>query len=81
MANYYTSTHPESRFLHTLTVQRAAPEGRLILRDRELLHDGGEAQAAVVRRTIADDDDLLAVLDETFGLRFPAGTRFRYEPF
>ena len=82
MASYYTSTHPESRFLHTLTVQRAAPEGRLILRDRELFDDrGGAAGLVVTSRTIADDDELLAVLDETFGLRFPAGTRFRYEPF
>jgi hypothetical protein len=27
---------------------------------------------------LADDDELLAVLAETFGLRFPAGTRFSY---
>lgn len=80
MANYYTSTHPESRFLRTLTVQRATPEGRHILRDRELLLDRGREGAAVTSRTIADDDELLAVLAEVFGLRFPAGTQFRYEP-
>ena len=76
MANYYTSTHPESRFLHTLTVQLAAPEGRRILRDRELLLDRG---TLVTSRPIADDDELLAVLAETFGLRFPPGTRFHYD--
>ncbi len=81
MANYYTSTHPDSRFLRTLTVQRATPEGRHILRDRELLLDRGAHEPAVTSRTIADDDELLAVLAETFGLWFPTGTRFRYEPF
>jgi N-hydroxyarylamine O-acetyltransferase len=79
MASYYTSTHPESRFLHTLTVQLAAPEGRRILRDRDLLLDRGVGSSGT-SRTIADDDELLAVLAEVFGLRFPAGTRFPYEP-
>jgi N-hydroxyarylamine O-acetyltransferase len=79
MASYYTSTHPDSRFLRTLTAQRAGPEGRHILRDRELLLDRG-ADEAVTSRTIADDEELLVILAETFGLRFPAGTRFRYEP-
>jgi N-hydroxyarylamine O-acetyltransferase len=32
VANYYTSTHPESIFRRTLTIQRATPEERLILR-------------------------------------------------
>jgi N-hydroxyarylamine O-acetyltransferase len=79
MANYYTSTHPDSRFLRTLTVQRATPEGRHILRGRELLLDRG-ADEAMTSRTIGDDEELLAVLAETFGLKLPAGTRFRYEP-
>jgi N-hydroxyarylamine O-acetyltransferase len=77
MANYYTSTHPESRFVRTLTVQRAAPEGRHILRGQELRRDRG---TTVTSRTIADDE-LLALLAETFGLHFPVGTRFRHEPF
>ena len=32
IANYYTSTHPASVFRRTLTIQRATPEERLILR-------------------------------------------------
>jgi len=74
VVSYYTSTHPDSPFVRTLTAQRASPEERRILRGRELFLDRG---TTVKSRTIADDDDLLAVLKEKFGLRFPAGTRFR----
>jgi N-hydroxyarylamine O-acetyltransferase len=74
-ANHYTATHPDSRFVRTLTAQLPTPEVRHMLRNRELVVDRG---ATVTRRVLADDDELLAVLAETFGLRFPAGTRFRY---
>ena len=74
-ANHYTSTHPESRFVRTLTVQLPTPDVRSMLRNQELVLDRG---GTVTRRVLADDDELLAVLAETFGLRFPAGTRFSY---
>ena len=74
-ANHYMSTHPDSRFVRTLTVQLPTPEARHMLRNRELILDRG---ATVTRRLLADDDELLAVLAEVFGLRFPAGTRFGY---
>jgi len=74
-ANHYTSTHPESRFVRTLTVQLPTPDVRTMLRNQELVLDRG---GTVTRRVLADDDELLAVLAETFGLRFPAGTRFSY---
>jgi N-hydroxyarylamine O-acetyltransferase len=74
-ANLYTSTHPDSRFVRTLTVQLPTPEVRYMLRNRELVLDRG---GTLTRRVLADDDELLAVLAETFGLRFPAGTRFGY---
>jgi N-hydroxyarylamine O-acetyltransferase len=74
-ANHYTATHPESRFVRTLTVQLPTPEVRYLLRNRELVLDRG---GTVTRRVLADDDELLTVLAETFGLRFPAGTRFGY---
>jgi N-hydroxyarylamine O-acetyltransferase len=74
-ANHYTATHPDSRFVRTLTAQLPTPEVRHMLRNRELVVDRG---ATVTRRVLADDDELLAVLAETFGLRFPAGTRFGY---
>lgn len=74
-ANHYTATHPESRFVRTLTVQLPTPDVRYMLRNLELVLDRGNT---VTSRVLADDDELLAVLAETFGLRFPAGTRFGY---
>jgi N-hydroxyarylamine O-acetyltransferase len=74
-ANHYTATHPDSRFVRTLTAQLPTPDVRYMLCNRELVLDRG---GTVTRRVLADDDELLAVLAETFGLRFPAGTRFSY---
>jgi N-hydroxyarylamine O-acetyltransferase len=76
MANYYVSTHPESRFVQTLAVQRASPEVRYALRNREFIIDRGAA--GLTTRTIADDDEILRLLAEQFGLVFRAGTRFRF---
>jgi len=73
VANHYTSTHPMSRFTQMLTAQTLAPDVRRILRDREYTEDRG---AASTTRVIRDDDELLAVLAQSFGLEFPAGTRF-----
>ena len=75
MASYYTSTHPDSRFVQTLTVQLPAPGLRRTLRNRELTIDTGEK---VTSRILAGDEELLEVLAGTFGLRFPPGTRFRF---
>src|SRR5262249_10301522 len=73
VANYYVSTHPDSRFTKTLTVQRSGLEARHVLRDRDFLVDrGGQGSG----RTIKDDAELLRVLQDVFGLYFPAGTRF-----
>ena len=76
MANFYVSTHPESRFVQTLTAQLLTPEAKYLLRNRELTVDDGTRSTS---RMLEDDDELLAVLAETFGLPFPAGTRFNYK--
>src|SRR5262249_53492637 len=75
MASHYTSTHPQSRFIHTLIAQHLTPQARYLLRNRELTVDRGTGMET---RTLAADDELLDVLGGTFGLRFPAGTRFNY---
>ena len=72
IANYYTSTHPESRFRKTLTVQLPTPDGRTALRNRDLIVDTG---AATTTRVMADDEEIRRVLGTTFGLAAPADLR------
>jgi N-hydroxyarylamine O-acetyltransferase len=73
LGNWYTSAHPGSHFKSRLTVARALPDGRISILNRELtIRRGGIAET----QTIASPAALLAVLDEHFGLRFPAGTEF-----
>jgi N-hydroxyarylamine O-acetyltransferase len=75
VANWYTSTHPASHFKTRLWVARALPEGgRLTLLNRELSERGRDGHAE--HHQIATPDELLAVLDQRFGLAFPPGTRF-----
>ena len=73
VANHFTSTYPTSPFRAIPIAQRASPEARYTLRDRELTTDTGDR---VGTRTIADEE-LLDVLRETFGIDLPAGTNFR----
>jgi len=76
IANHFTSTHPGSRFVQALTAQRLSTDVRRILRNRDYSEDRG---VGATTRTLADDDELLAVLATEFGLVFPAGTRFAYD--
>lgn len=78
VANHYTSTHPESRFVTTLTAQLPTPAGRHVLRNRTYsVVRGGTTEV----REVQDPEDLLGLLREVFGLEFPAGTRFRNPEF
>jgi len=74
-ANWYTSTHPNSRFVQTLTAQRLGADARFTLRNRELITDRGET---VSSRTLQDEAEVIAVLAECFGLEFAPGTTFRF---
>jgi N-hydroxyarylamine O-acetyltransferase len=75
LANWYTSTHPNSHFRNRLVVARAAPEGgRVTLLNRELTVRRGDGE--VQKRTIDTPEELLAVLADEFGLVFEEGTRF-----
>ena len=78
VANHYTSTHPESGFVRSLTAQRVTPELRHLLRNRtyDPLRPGTR-----VRREIADPEELLRVLADSFGLSFPPGTMFNRPSF
>ncbi|HJV91661.1 MAG TPA: arylamine N-acetyltransferase [Holophagaceae bacterium] len=72
LANWYTSTHPRSRFVLALTAQRTTPEVRFILRNLRLEEDrpGGWVVRDLAR------EDVTAVLHEVFGLQIPADARF-----
>jgi N-hydroxyarylamine O-acetyltransferase len=75
VANWYTSTHPDSHFKHRFLVARALPEGRrttILNREFSVRERDGKAD----ERPIATPDELLALLDEKFELTFPAGTQF-----
>lgn len=66
MASHYTCTHPESRFVTTLTAQRRGPEGRDVLRGLTWTSwRGGEATV----RELDSPTELREVLEAVFGLR------------
>ena len=73
MANHYVSTHPDSRFVQTLTVQLPTPTCRWTLRNRELVQDTGRRSET---RRLADEAEVRGVLANLFGLALPAGLRF-----
>jgi len=75
VASYFVSTHPDSIFTQLLIAQRLSADVRYTLRNQDLTVN---ELGTVTTRTLADDDELLAVLASTFGLPFPAGTRFNY---
>ncbi len=78
VANYYTSTHPQSAFVTNLTAQRSWPERRAVLRNRELVIT---TSAGDVATPIRDPEHLLEVLAAEFDLSFPPGTRFSRPEF
>ena len=75
VANWYTSMHPTSHFRDRLIAARALPDGRrMALVNSELTIR--ERDGTPTTRPVGSADELLAILDESFGLRFPPGTRF-----
>lgn len=72
MANYYISTHPDSPFTSTLTVQLATPEARFALRNREFTVDRGTNHDT----QIISESELPDLLRTVFGLNIPPDTSF-----
>lgn len=66
IANYYVSTHPDSVFVRTLTVQLISPERRQVLRNRELTV---ETATATETEAIDSERTLLEILRSNFGLQ------------
>ena len=67
VANHFTSTHPDSIFRRTLTIQRSARDGRVILRGDTLTRykDGQAIEEPVAREQVRD------VARELFGVELP----------
>jgi N-hydroxyarylamine O-acetyltransferase len=76
VANHFTSTHPQSPFVRTLMVQRPAPERRLTLLNRRLIERLPDRTLEI---PLPDQEAVLNVLADRFGLQFPPGTRFPFE--
>jgi N-hydroxyarylamine O-acetyltransferase len=75
VANYYISTNPHSPFMHMIFVARPGADVRYALMNRRLIERRLDSTSETI---LADDEAVLEVLAERFGLRFPAGTRFVY---
>ncbi len=73
LGNHYTSTHPDSRFVKTLTAQLPGPDVRRILRNRAYAELRGDQ---VEGRELASGE-LFAVLRDAFGIEVPDGVHFR----
>lgn len=74
VANWFTSAHPQSHFRNRLMAARATADGRITLLNRDLTHRRTDGVATTT--TVRDEDHLLAVMANEFGLTFAAGTRF-----
>jgi N-hydroxyarylamine O-acetyltransferase len=70
--NWYTSTHPDSGFVRSLTVQRIVDGRRHIIRNlTHLVLQDGDWQARELRR-----EELVPLLRHTFGLDLPDDAQF-----
>ena len=78
VANHYVATHPDSQFTRGIVVQRPTPEARYSLFNLDFSIDHGDGPQT---RTLTDPVELLQVLEETFGLVLPPGTRLHFEPY
>jgi N-hydroxyarylamine O-acetyltransferase len=72
VANHYTSTHPESRFVKGLTVQLPTPSARRALRSREFSIDTG---TETTTRIVSDANEIRQLLETAFGLPAPPDLR------
>lgn len=74
IGNWYTSTHPDSKFVRTLTAQRMVGNVRHQLRDLSygVARQGGEWQTRTITRA-----ELVPLLREVFGLDVPEDAQFR----
>ena len=66
LANWFTATHPESRFRKFLILQRLLSDARLVLLNRGFIRRGADGSVQSVE--IADAAELARLLAEDFGV-------------
>ncbi len=66
LANWYTSTHPESFFTTDLVAKRVTPDGRATLFDDRLTERSKNSHAT--ERQITDAQEFAALLRDRFGI-------------
>jgi N-hydroxyarylamine O-acetyltransferase len=69
MANWFTSTHPRTRFTRNLVAARAVGQTRVNLLNASLTIRN--ADGSLAQRTLANAQDLQRVLEGTMGLELP----------
>ena len=69
VSNWFTSTHPDSIFIHTLMMERLTPRVRVSLTNRRLIERWADGR--VTERRLASADDLAQVLDILFEVTPP----------
>lgn len=75
VGNCWTSSHPKSKFRQNLMVGLACRDrSRLSILNSEFTHRRGSE--ILQQFSITGPEQLLDLLEQRFGLRFPAGTRF-----
>lgn len=72
LANWFTSTHPQSPFVRTLTAQRSTPDVRYVLRYPTY----SEVRGGSVQTREIDRAELLPLLRDVFLIDLPDGTTF-----
>jgi len=74
LANWWTSTNPDSKFRQNLMVARAEPDGaRKTIQNREFTHRRGAL--VLEKREIRSEDEMLSVLTRHFDLNLPSGVK------
>lgn len=69
VANWYTSTHPDSHFRHGLTLARPLARRRISLRGTEFgIHP---LNGVSERRALDEPDEVAAIIESEFGIRIP----------
>jgi N-hydroxyarylamine O-acetyltransferase len=69
IGNWFTSTHPQSRFKSGLIAARVVPDGRFALNDRDLAFH--RLNAPSERRVLQTESELRDALSGLFGLTLP----------